>query len=460
MSLMNNGVGWIGLDETGLSMFGLFLQTLYFVLWTGMRMVWWVFQRMLWFFSGVSHDLWASQSAPGYKFGAQVQDIVYRFKYDEFMGASGRANFVTVHREFVSMDYLRKDNVFLYDVNKNEAVFVEAEPGQQLWRMKYGSFFSVNLFRYSKRMITLPIEHFHRFAEELGDPKARLIFLPNGGRCGSTLLCQAFQATDAAVVYSEPYALDALSFMTGSLPQEVIDVLARDIIRVLCKPVASPKRVDTFVFKPKSPQMECVTLYGRVFPNAKQIFMWRDRRMTAESLEKLLKQLTLVQLGRVACAFSGTITGKLSQMKMGPHSRFSVQDVVDLCQYPIVAGLLPVAITLSAYREFCNEGMKVVAVRYEDLVADKENTLKAVFEYCNLDMSLLPKALNGFLKDSQAQSGFARTTLRKVKNSPWSDEARKRADEMMERHGLPPMDVPVPCEGVISCPQEGTVYST
>jgi len=459
MRLMNDHVP-VRSDGTGMSSFGLVLQTMLCVAWQLFSLIWVWFQRMLWLFSGVSSQRRMSRARAGYYLGAHVQDILYRFKYDEFLGAGSASNFLVVHREFVSMDYLRKDNVFLYDLTREGAVFVEGEEGTQLWRLEFGSFFGVSLFRNSRRVVTVPLGHFHRFAEELGDPKGKLIFLANGSRCGSTLLCRAFESTDRAVVYSEPHALEAVSFLQSSFPPDVIDVLARDVIRVMCKPVKSPGKVDAYVFKQRSPQTTCATLYGRLFPNAKQIFMWRDRKKTAESSERLLNQMPSYMIARSTYWIPSWIRAQFSYHILGRHCGFFPQDFTDICSHPILAGLLPVAVMLGTYKRLYAAEYKIAAVRYEDIFADQKYCFKAIFDYCNLGPEVLTKAMSACGEDSQKYSGFAKATVENATNSPWTSVAKVKANEIMKRHGLPPMDVPVAVEGVISCRPKGIAFST
>ncbi|KAJ8908963.1 hypothetical protein NDN08_005663 [Rhodosorus marinus] len=214
------------------------------------------------------------------------------------------------------MDYLRKDNVFLYDLTREGAVFVEGEEGTQLWRLECGSFFG-------------------------------LIFLANGSRCGSTLLCRAFESTDKAAFYSEPHAIEAVSFLQSSFPTEAIDVLARDVIRVMCKPVKSPGKLDSYVFKQRSPQTSCGACTG--------FLVGYERRSLYHTL--------------------------------GRHCGFFPQDFTDICSHPILAERLPVGVMLGKYNELYAAEYKIVAVRYEDIVADKQYCFKAIFVTATLPQS-------------------------------------------------------------------------
>jgi len=62
--------------------------------------------------------------------------------------------------------------------------------GMHLWRGEYGPFMYMAQMKYCRRLIVVPLSTFHRMAVQIGDPDAKLIFLFNTTRCGSTLLTQ------------------------------------------------------------------------------------------------------------------------------------------------------------------------------------------------------------------------------------------------------------------------------
>mmetsp|Transcript_10250 Transcript_10250/g.31321 ORF Transcript_10250/g.31321 Transcript_10250/m.31321 type:complete len:443 (+) Transcript_10250:195-1523(+) len=422
-----------------------------FVAWILLSAVWWVIQRTLWFFTGTSQKMWASRSVRMYYESAHVQDVVFRFKFDTFLGYNRTNDFLLLHRGFVDPSYLLKDNVSLYAVNEREAIFVEADEGTQLWRSEHSSFLSLAQFHNARRVITLPLEQFHRFADEIGEPKAPLIFLPNVGRCGSTLLTQTIERTDRCVVYSEPFALTAVSLYFGDrgYPQSVVDLVARDVVRVLCKPVETPKQVDAFVFKPQAPYTDCVTLFGRLYPNAKQVFMWRHVKETASSLERLVYKLPLFYLPCVLPDWLNPVICWFSQICQ--NARISREDVRDMLRFPLLSGVYAYAKVMSQYKVFHSEGYKVVGVTYEDLVQNPEYAVTQIFNYCKLDNELVSLALRAFAEDSQTNSFVSKKSLQRVKGSVWTDEVKQTADNMLARYGMEGMDESFVHEGIITC---------
>ena len=62
--------------------------------------------------------------------------------------------------------------------------------GMYLWKSEYSAFMRLAQFQYGRRLLFVPLTHFHQMAEQIGDPKAEIIFLFNTARCGSTLFNQ------------------------------------------------------------------------------------------------------------------------------------------------------------------------------------------------------------------------------------------------------------------------------
>lgn len=115
-----------------------------------------------------------------------------------------------------------------------------------------GSFIRTAQFERARRIVISPIDAFHKLAEEVGDPKGELIFVTNTARCGSTLINQIFEETEVCIGFSEPDALNAIATYKDKLPQEELDMLIRNCIRMQCKPFRN-RRIDAFILKPTAP---------------------------------------------------------------------------------------------------------------------------------------------------------------------------------------------------------------
>ena len=102
------------------------------------------------------------------------------------------ANFLYLHESYQHPSFILKhDNVVLNGVNKEHAIFCVSDEDVCNLDTTIGPFAYVNMFIAARKLIFLPIQHFHRLAEEAGDPFKNdlgIIMIQMTARCGSTLL--------------------------------------------------------------------------------------------------------------------------------------------------------------------------------------------------------------------------------------------------------------------------------
>ena len=120
----------------------------------------------------------------------------------------------------------------LLNIDENFAVFAVVQgPNKDVLKHTTGPFMYINQFKLCSELIRMPIESFLRLAEEIGDPKGKLVILSNTGRCGSTLLTQLFEELPSTVAISEPEVLMAFTHEskfdseTPKRKQEILQVL-------------------------------------------------------------------------------------------------------------------------------------------------------------------------------------------------------------------------------------------
>ena len=98
------------------------------------------------------------------------------------------------------------------NIDNNFAVFAVVNgPNKDVLKHTTGPFMYINQFKMCSELIRMPLESFLRLADQVGDPKGKLVILSNTGRCGSTLLTQLFEALPHTVAISEPEVLLAFT---------------------------------------------------------------------------------------------------------------------------------------------------------------------------------------------------------------------------------------------------------
>ena len=102
------------------------------------------------------------------------------------------SNFLYIHESYQHPSYILKhDNIVLKGINRDKAIFVVTDENVCALDTSIGPFAYVNTFIAAKKLIFLPLEHFHKLAEEAGNPFKNdldIVMIHMTARCGSTLL--------------------------------------------------------------------------------------------------------------------------------------------------------------------------------------------------------------------------------------------------------------------------------
>ena len=102
------------------------------------------------------------------------------------------ANFLYLHDSYLHPSViLKQDNIVLKGVNAKYAIFCVSDENICALDTSIGPFAWANMFVAANKLVFLPIKHFHRLAEESGDPfrnNLKISMIHMTARCGSTLL--------------------------------------------------------------------------------------------------------------------------------------------------------------------------------------------------------------------------------------------------------------------------------
>jgi len=102
-------------------------------------------------------------------------------------------------------------------------------------------------------------------------------------------------------------------------------------------------------------------------------------------------------------------------------------------------------ITMEWYLEQVELGCPVLAVRYADLKQFPEQTLRAIFAYCELPLSRVQQGLRAFDRDAQDGTQFARENPSEGNKRGLNEEQIRSVQAILQRHPvLNPSDFTVP----------------
>jgi hypothetical protein len=214
--------------------------------------------------------------------------------------------------------------------------------------------------------------------------------------------------------------------------------------RWVCRPYSNFEP-DMYAIKVVGPSVLSIRLIHELYPTSKFLFMYRGVEKNAKSIYRLAQELTLVKIAFSLAKYSGFFVELcLNGIGFsGKDFRAKTIDDIDIAIFVWV-------VMVKEYITLRRSGFPASAVRYEDIIDDSRNAIRAILEYCELPVSLTDNALRGLEVDSQRNSPISREILGRHKEPELTSGARKRGNELMLKNGLPLIESDGLLEGTIT----------
>ena len=403
-------------------------------------------EQIYWRFTGTKQLVHrAKQSNADYERAAHVLNIEWRYNFEPAYANSIR-DFLLSHHSFASPDVVLQDNVTLYSIDMEKAVFVKAANNVRVWERECGSFFSEMQYRYATRVIVIYSETVKRLLSKFSISVPRLILISNIGRCGGTLLAQAFECTGRCVAFCEPSVIDALNanWASTKFSRQQCDRLAENAIKLLCKPVASSEPILAYVIKSRAPNVALCEHFDRVFGSTcKQLFIYRSVLASAPSLYKLQYRSPLVKLVSLCEEIPGFRYYVITQMAAG------IQIPKLNIKGPLSLGICAWILWLCRFRKLRANNIAIIGVLFEDLTAKSEQVLTEIFKYCLIPTNTVKLAMRALQSDAQERSIFSIKALARFSAVSFTSDLINQCNKICASLDLPPIDGDCHIEGVI-----------
>jgi hypothetical protein len=328
-------------------------------------------------------------------------------------------------------------NISLYcldDVDKR-AIFVELPLDVDL---ATAAFVYDTQSEQAERLIAVPYETFRQVAATLPEV-GHFIMIYMTGRSGSTLLSHLFNELDNVLSLSEPDVgtqFVHLRNADGSRDAELRDLLDCTV-RFLFKPTTS-KAPSIYALKLRSEALQVMDLFQATFPQAKNLFLYRDAIGWVTSFYRLFKRYQMPDSTPFA-----------ESMPLGECVEFFNQyfkyDFTHLATYldadtTKISLLQELTIWWLAIMEWYlaqyERGIPILALRYADLNAHREQVVSEVFRYCGLPTAKAASTLDVFTRDSQAGTVLARDNPQEGNQLRLNEEERNQVTSILQRHGV------------------------
>jgi hypothetical protein len=345
-----------------------------------------------------------------------------------FLG--GLADFTVTPGDPITADIVRANphiSLYCLDDATKRAIFVELPPEADLAK---APFVYQTQYEQAQRLIALPYDSFIQMAHAL-PPVDKLIMIYMTGRCGSTLLSHVLNELDSVLSLSEPDVATQFVHLrrayAGRDPElrELLDCT----VRMLFKPTAS-KAPATYALKLRSEGTQAMDLFQATFPQAKNLFLYRDAVGWVTSFYRIFNRggaPESMPLDEALKGFEALYTYDATHMAALLEQGTTT---ISLVQYLTLWWLA----TMEWYLAKHAQGYPTLAARYADLSTHREATLSALFAYCGLPTSKVNETLGVFARDSQAGTFLAREKPDQGNPLRLSEAQREEMSQILRRH--------------------------
>lgn len=338
------------------------------------------------------------------------------------------ADFSVSEGDEISPETVRANpNISLYclDEPSKRAIFAELPPEFDLARVP---FVYQTQYEQAQRLIAIPYDSFIHLAHDL--PKVEnLIMIYMTGRCGSTLLSHVLNELDSVLSLSEPDVATQFVHLRGAYDESTLRELLDCTVRVLFKPTAW-KTPATAALKLRSEGTQILDLFQATFPQVRNLFLYRDAVGWVTSFYRVFTQNgppTLIPIEELRWAFEVLYaydgTHLIDLLEPGTTE-------ITMVQFLALWWLA----TMEWYLAKHAQGYPVLAARYVDLNAHREEVLTSIFAYCGLPVSKVKETLGVFARDSQAGTFLAREKPGEGNALRLSAEQHNEIASILRRH--------------------------
>ena len=112
-------------------------------------------------------------------------------------------HFLTWHSKFESVEYLLRYDATLYYIDSSKMVFLEHEPGVNIYNTKNYPFFFIAQRSTAIRVLIVPLNQLHILSQKIRDPECNVAWICHMSRCGSTTVVQGITAIPNCAAISE-----------------------------------------------------------------------------------------------------------------------------------------------------------------------------------------------------------------------------------------------------------------
>lgn len=321
-------------------------------------------------------------------------------------------------------------SLYCLDDSSQQAVFIEIPPRINLAKVP---FVCRTQYEQAQQLITVPYETFNQLADHLPQVQHPILIYTTG-RSGSTLLHHAFNESQIVVSLSEPDVVTQFANLrhnTRGNQDAELRKLANSSIRFLFRNYHA-QGVQAHVLKFRSHGTQVMDLFQTIFPETKNIFLYRD------AIAYVTSNHRIYQKNEYPVYPSFHVWQSRFEQFWGAELSHLVKYLDEECEAMSILKELTLEwiVSMEWYLAQVERGIPALAVRYADLIDFQEQTLRNIFSYCNLPLNGVQQALNAYSRDSQAGTPLGRENPQKGNKYTLNETQIDLVTGILQRHSI------------------------
>ncbi|KAF6033324.1 hypothetical protein EB796_008370 [Bugula neritina] len=413
-------------------------------------------QLISWWLTGVQSHLTSCRNGENYESSAQLLRV-WKNSIGRIININLRHHFLSTHMRFVHPTYALQKHITLMTVTDKEAIFSIHDPDEDVLDVRKYPFLSLAQPTKTNYLLIMPISSMIKLGEELGDPKAKVIWIYHTGRCGSTAMSQVFNSLPDVVSISEPLCLFSLEmvFKEKSLGKKEVayfnskdyQTIYKNAVRLILKPYR--KEAKIFAVKSQAYMSKIdLQLIPKLFPEFCEIFMYRGIKEQIISMYKPTRGGHLQGEISLAVANNPLLSRLLPNVYPSSilfvscsnqqHLKWVFKKENLLKSDDFTISVIQFVETCFHYKEMVAKGSPVVAVKYEHLRDDNAKFFEVLFNHVGLELTPERKRLIDQALSEDSQKGTfldrKRMEVKKIEITPAMIDS---ANDYLNYYGLP-----------------------
>ncbi len=295
-------------------------------------------------------------------------------------------DFVTEPAGEISVEELLKSNWSPYCFANGVVTFAKLDGD-----LAKAAFVYLTQFRDAVELAQVDASDLIVATEKLPMPKMAIIY--STGRCGTTLANHVLNGSDEIWCLSEPDVLDDVAQWDGAERADLMQALAKVFFAMRAKETA-----HTLGVKLRSQSLFCAAAFEEAYPEARNIFMYRDAIGWANSIYAFIGKFGFSAPYHAAIRdeiWTTMFREPTCELMKNPDMAGDEIDPARLFAY----GWLR---QLGMYAEMQAAGMKFHPIRYNEFNVDRLEGARDLMRACGLSGDAAEAALAAFESDSQA----------------------------------------------------------